>query len=259
MSVKNSFSLQGRVSIVTGGAMGLGKAMAEALAEMGSDVVIVDLNQTRAQETADAIQRRNGVRAIALEADVTIPEDGIQVADAVFNSFGKIDVLINNAGIVRHAPAEEMSARDWTAVMNVNLNGVFFMAQAIGRVMIRQGGGSIINISSMSGIISNTPQNQCAYNASKAGVIALTKSLAGEWAKYGVRVNTIAPGYMKTDLTKPLFEAGGEMIETWMKMTPMGRPGVPEELGGIAVYLASDASSFATGGVFSVDGGYTAW
>jgi NAD(P)-dependent dehydrogenase (short-subunit alcohol dehydrogenase family) len=259
MSVKNKFSLQGRVSIVTGGAMGLGKAMAEALAEMGSDVVIVDLNQSKAQETADAIQQAYGVRAIALAADVTIPEDGVRVADAAFNTFGKIDVLINNAGIVRHALAEEMSARDWGDVMNVNLNGVFFMAQAIGRVMIRQGGGSIINISSMSGIISNTPQNQCAYNASKAGVIALTKSLAGEWAKHGVRVNTIAPGYMKTDLTKPLFEAGGEMIKTWMKMTPMGRPGVPEELGGIAVYLASDASSFATGGVFSVDGGYTAW
>jgi NAD(P)-dependent dehydrogenase (short-subunit alcohol dehydrogenase family) len=259
MSVKNWFNLQGRVSIVTGGAVGLGKAMAEALAEMGSDVVIVDIKQSKAQETADAIHAAHGVRAIALAANVTIPEDGVRVAEVAVDVFGKIDVLINNAGIVRNAPAEEMTAKDWLDVMNVNLNGVFYMSQTVGRVMIRQGCGSIINISSMSGIVSNTPQCQCAYNASKAGVIALTKSLAGEWAKHGVRVNTIAPGYMKTDLTKPLFELGGEMIETWMKMTPMGRPGEPEEIGGIAVYLASDASSFATGGVFSVDGGYTAW
>ena len=124
--------------------------------------------------------------------------------------------------------------------------------------MIKQGYGSIVNTSSMSGLIANKPQEQCSYNASKAGVIMLTKSLAMEWSKYNIKVNTIAPGYMKTELTKPFFEQGGAMIDDWMGFTPMGRPGLPEELGGIVVYLASDASSFAQGSVFTIDGGYTA-
>lgn len=143
-------------------------------------------------------------------------------------------------------------------MINLNLNGVFLVAQAVGRQMIKQGHGNIINTSSMSGLIANKPQEQCSYNASKAGVIMLTKSLAMEWSKYNIKVNTIAPGYMKTELTKPFFEKGGAMIDDWMGFTPMGRPGLPEELGGIVVYLASDASSFAQGSVFTIDGGYTA-
>ena len=133
------------------------------------------------------------------------------------------------------------------------------MSQAVGNVMIRQKKGSIINISSMSGIIVNTPQNQVAYNASKAGVIMLTKSLASEWAKYNIRVNTIAPGYMNIGVAEKYFREKTDMAKRWVSMTPMGRPGEPQELGGIAIYLASEASSYATGGVFTIDGGYTAW
>ncbi len=259
MGVMDKFKLNGQCSIVTGGAVGLGKAMAEALAEAGSNLVIADINEDAAKLTAEELHRNFGIETLALRSDVTLPEDVQGLVETVMERFGRIDVLINNAGIVKHVKAEDMSLLDWNQIINVNLNGVFIMSQAVGKVMIGQRKGSIINISSMSGLIANTPQNQSAYNASKAGVIMLTKSLAAEWAKHDIRVNTIAPGYMKTDLTAPYFNENGEMVQRWMELSPMGRPGNPEELGGIALYLASDASSFATGGVFVVDGGYTAW
>jgi NAD(P)-dependent dehydrogenase (short-subunit alcohol dehydrogenase family) len=259
MSVKDKFSLQDYTSIVTGGAVGLGKAMAAALAEMGSNLVLTDLNKAKAEEAAEELRSRFGVQVAVLEANVCVPEDAVRVQEETVRQFGKIDVLINNAGIVKNAKAEDMSYQDWCDVLNVNLNGVFLMSQAIGRVMIRQKRGSIINISSMSGLIVNTPQCQIAYNVSKAGVISLTKTLAAEWAPHGIRVNTIAPGYMKTELTQPFFNEGGALMDRWISMTPMARPGVPDELQGIAVYLASEASTYTTGGVFSVDGGYTAW
>ena len=143
-------------------------------------------------------------------------------------------------------------------MIDIDLNAVYLLSREIGRHMLDAGRGSIVNTSSMSGLIANVPQPQSAYNAAKSGVIMLTKSLAVEWADRGVRVNAIAPGYMKTEMTRGLFATGGPMIDRWMSMTPMGRPGEPEELGGLAVYLASDASSFVTGAVFSIDGGYTA-
>lgn len=233
--------------------------MSAALAEMGSNIVIVDINRHSAEATAEEIRTQFGVKALVLEANVCSPEDVLRVREETIQQFGRIDVLINNAGIVKNARAEEMSYQDWLDVMNVNLNGVFLMSQSIGQEMIRQRKGTIVNISSMSGIIVNTPQCQIAYNVSKAGVIMLTKTLAAEWAPYGIRVNTIAPGYMKTELTEKFFREGGELIDRWMNMTPMGRPGIPDELQGITIYLASEASSYTTGGVFSVDGGYTVW
>jgi NAD(P)-dependent dehydrogenase (short-subunit alcohol dehydrogenase family) len=259
MSIKDKLSLRQYTSIITGGAVGLGKAMASALAEMGSNLVIADLNRGNAERAAEELHEQFGVRVYVIEASVCSPEDALRVQEETVREFGRIDVLINNAGIVKNAKAEDTSYQDWLDVMNVNLNGVFLMSQAVGREMIRQRRGSIINISSMSGIIVNTPQCQIAYNVSKAGVISLTKTLAAEWAPYGIRVNTIAPGYMKTELTEKFFLEGGQLIDRWMSMTPMGRPGLPDELQGIAVYLASEASSYTTGSVFSVDGGYTAW
>ncbi|KKI89274.1 short-chain dehydrogenase [Bacillus sp. SA1-12] len=258
MNVLDKFSLKNNVSIVTGGAMGLGKAMAEALAQAGSNIVIADLNLEEAQKTADEIKRKEGIEAITIGVDVTNETQVNTMVSEVMNHFGKIDAVINNAGITCLEKAEDMAFEDWKRVMNVNVNGVFLVSKAVGNIMIKQQKGSIINISSMSGIIANTPQGQSSYNTSKAGVIMLTKSLAMEWAKYHIRVNTIAPGYMKTELTKPFFEENGDMVKTWMSLTPMGRPGTPDELGGIALYLASEASSFVTGSVFSVDGGYTA-
>jgi len=258
MTVMDKFNLKGYCSIVTGAAMGLGKAMAEALAEAGSAIVIADINMPVAHQAAEEIKGK-GVRVLVVQADVTSIRDASLLVEKVLESFGRIDVLINNAGICKHEKAEAMAFQDWHDVINVNLNGVFIMSQAVGRVMIRQKKGSIINIASMSGMIVNTPQCQCAYNASKAGVIMLTKSLASEWAQHNIRVNAIAPGYMKTELTRPYFEGNSEMVRRWMDLSPMKRPGTPDELGGIAVYLASEASSFTTGGVFLIDGGYTVW
>lgn len=257
-NIIDQFKINGKVAIVTGGAMGLGKAMAEALAQAGADIVIADIKLDLAQETATAIAEKEGVKTTALKVDVTNPEDVNKMVEDVVKEYGKIDVLVNNAGMTINEKAEDVLYENWLKVINLNLNGVFLVAQAVGRQMIKQGNGSIINTSSMSGLIANKPQEQASYNASKAGVIMLTKSLAMEWSKYGIKVNTIAPGYMKTALTEPMFNTGGEMIDYWMGATPMGRPGEPEELGGIVVYLASDASSFAQGSVFTIDGGYTA-
>lgn len=257
-NILEQFKLDGKVAIVTGGAMGLGKAMATALAQAGANIVIADINEAVANDTAQEISETESVEAIALKVDVTNPDAVNQMVEEVTKQFNKIDILVNNAGMTINAKAEEMSFEDWNKVINLNLNGIFLVAQSVGRVMIKQGYGSIINTSSMSGLIANKPQEQCSYNASKAGVIMLTKSLAMEWSKYNIKVNTIAPGYMKTELTKPFFDQGGAMIEDWMGLTPMGRPGTPNELGGIVVYLASDASSFAQGSVFTIDGGYTA-
>ncbi|MBV9232024.1 MAG: glucose 1-dehydrogenase [Chloroflexi bacterium] len=255
MSILEKFNLKDNVAIVTGGARGLGKAMATALAQAGSNIVIADIDLEEAQKTADDLQKE-GIEAIALRVDVTQPEQVEQMVNTIMEKFGRIDVLFNNAGIVMHVKLEEMELQDWLRTMNVNLNSIFLVSKAVGKVMIKQKRGSIINISSMSGIIVNTPQCQAAYNTSKAAVIMLTKSLAVEWAQHNIRVNTIAPGYMKTELTRPFFEGNSDMVRQWADLTPMKRPGTPDELQGIALYLASDASSFATGGVFVIDGGY---
>lgn len=254
----NLFDLKGYCSIMTGGAQGLGKYMAEALASYGSNIVIADMNIKLAQKTAQDF-RKKGVDALALEVDVRDEEQINNMVRSVLDNFGKIDVLVNNAGIAKHVKAEDMDLLDWKEVMDVNLNGVFSVSKAVGREMIKKQCGSIINISSMSGIIVNIPQNQAAYNVSKAGVIMLTKSLAGEWAKYNIRVNSIAPGYMNIGMAKKFFTDKTDTAKKWVSLTPMGRPGEPEELKGIAVYLASEASSFVTGSIFSIDGGYTVW
>jgi NAD(P)-dependent dehydrogenase (short-subunit alcohol dehydrogenase family) len=258
MGIMEKFDLKGRCAIVTGAAKGLGKAMAEALADAGASIIIADIDVDTAEMTAGQLVER-GTHAIVVKTDVTEKKDCDLLVEASLEKFGSIDILVNNAGICVHEKAEEMSYNDWKKVMDVNINGVFLLSQAVGKMMIRQKKGSIINISSMSGIIVNTPQCQCAYNTSKAGVIMLTKSLAAEWIEHNIRVNAIAPGYMKTELTRPYFEENSDMVKRWLDFLPAKRPGDPEELGGLVVYLASDASSYTTGGVFVVDGGYTLW
>jgi NAD(P)-dependent dehydrogenase (short-subunit alcohol dehydrogenase family) len=180
------------------------------------------------------------------------------MVDRALTEFRKIDFLMNNAGIVKWGEAQDVAEADWRQVIDVNLNGLFFCCQIVGRHMIARRSGRIINIASMSGLIVNRPQAQASYNASKAAVIHLTKSLAAEWVQYGVRVNAIAPGYMGTAMAKPFFddpEYGG----VWMRDIPMKRPGDPEELGPVAVFLASKASSYVTGTTIVVDGGFTVW
>jgi NAD(P)-dependent dehydrogenase (short-subunit alcohol dehydrogenase family) len=256
MKILERFSLKDKVTIMTGGARGLGKAMALSLAQAGSNIVIVDLNLEAAQQTADSIASE-GVRTLALKVDVTNQADADRMADEVVRQFGRIDALFNNAGIAQWVNAEEMSLEDWKRIMSVNLDSVFIVSKAVGKIMIGQRSGSIVNISSMSGVIVNTPQSQAAYNVSKAGVIMLTKSLAFEWAKHNIRVNTIAPGYMETEMVEQFRAEHREKIDLWTSLTPMNRMGKPHELGGLAVYLASEASSYVTGAVCLIDGGYS--
>jgi NAD(P)-dependent dehydrogenase (short-subunit alcohol dehydrogenase family) len=256
MNILERFSLKDKVTIMTGGARGLGKAMALSLAQAGSNIVIVDLDLETAQQTADAIASE-GVRSLALKMDVTNEADVDRMVGEVVSQFGRIDVLFNNAGIAQWTNAEEMRFEDWKRIMSVNLDSVFLVSKAVGKIMIRQQGGSIVNTSSMSGVIVNTPQCQAAYNVSKAGVIMLTKSLAFEWAKHNIRVNTIAPGYMETEMIEQFRAEHKEKIDLWTSLTPMNRMGRPHELGGLAVYLASEASSYVTGAVCLIDGGYS--
>jgi len=257
MGIIEKMRLDGKKIFVTGGARGIGKSVATAFAEAGADIAIVDLDIDEATKTAKELEENNGIKSIAIKADVTNPKDVSAMIDTVLENFGRLDVAFCNAGICLNIPAEEMTFDQWKKVIDINLTGVFLTAQAAGKVMLKQGGGSIINTASMSGHIVNVPQPQASYNASKAGVIQLTKSLAVEWATRNVRVNCISPGYIGTELTlnspslKPL-------IEQWNEMAPLKRMGRPEELQSICVYLAGDTSSFTTGSDFVIDGAFTA-
>jgi NAD(P)-dependent dehydrogenase (short-subunit alcohol dehydrogenase family) len=255
--VLEKFSLEGQVGIVTGGGQGLGRTFCHAFAEAGADIVVAEINPETGPGVAAEVSRL-GRRSAFVQTDVSNQTSVQHMVDEVLAQFGKIDFLMNNAGIVQHLAAEQVDVEDWRRVLDVNLTGVFLCCQAVGRHMIERRSGRIINIASMSGLIINYPQCQASYNASKAAVIHLTKSLASEWASHNVRVNAIAPGYMNTAMAQPFFddpEYGG----VWIPAIPMKRPGEPEELGPVAVFLASEASSYITGSTIVVDGGYTIW
>ncbi|MCS7179921.1 MAG: SDR family oxidoreductase [bacterium] len=255
MKVKELFNLEGEKAIVTGSSQGLGKEMAIALAEAGADIAIVDINLEKGKEVVEEI-KKIGRESFFIKCDVSKEKEVENMVKAVKNKFKKIDILVNNAGIVNNFPAEEMELKEWEKIMDVDLTGVFICSQKVGKIMIEQKKGVIVNIASMSGIIVNNPQPQCHYNTAKAGVIMLTKSLAAEWAKYNIRVNAIAPGYMATDMVKRAFPKYGKK---WIPLIPMGRIGNPYEIKGPVVFLCSKASSYITGSVIVMDGGYTIW
>jgi NAD(P)-dependent dehydrogenase (short-subunit alcohol dehydrogenase family) len=246
------FRLEGKTAIVTGGAQGIGEAIATALRDAGARVFVCDINPETGQATAD----RLGLEFVA--ADVTDSATVEAAFDHVVSQAGSIDIAVNNAGIVHNHPSESLTDEDWRRVLSVNLDGVFYSCRAAGSRMLAQGSGSIINTGSMSGHISNRPQPQSSYNAAKAGVIHLTKSLAGEWSGRGVRVNSISPGYVGTPLTKRGME-NAEWRKVWLDGTPMGRVAEPTEIAPAVVFLASDAASYCTGTDLVVDGGYTVW
>src|SRR3990170_1621505 len=242
MSVLDAFSLAGKVSVVTGANRGIGRALVTALAEAGSDVVLLVRDPARAADAVTELEAL-GVRAVTVAADVTSPEQVNAAVDEVARTMGRIDVLVNNAGACIHRPALDVTPEEWRSVLDVNVNGVWNCAQAFGRQMAAQGSGVIINIGSMSGNIVNRPQWQPGYNASKAAVHHLTRSLAAEWAPLGVRVNALAPGYMKTEMS-PVDDP--QFRQHWIDDAPMRRYGMPDELAPAIVFLASDASSFMT-------------
>ncbi|MDQ3795140.1 MAG: glucose 1-dehydrogenase [Actinomycetota bacterium] len=249
---QDSFSLRDRVAVVTGGGGGIGLEIGRALRTAGATVVAAEINAETGRAAADELE------GDFVQTDVTDPDSVRGMVQEVLSEHGRVDVFVNNAGIAQNVPAEEMSDEEWRRMLSINLDGVFWCCREAGRAMLERGAGSIVNIASMSGMVSNHPQPQAHYNASKAGVITLTKSLAGEWASRGVRVNSISPGYVRTPLTE-LGMSNPEWRDVWLSSTPMGRIAEPREIAPAVVFLASEASSYATGTNLVIDGGYTSW
>jgi NAD(P)-dependent dehydrogenase (short-subunit alcohol dehydrogenase family) len=250
--------LDGKVAAVTGAASGIGLEICRAMAEAGASAIAMldrseDQLRTRQEELA-----ADGVSAVAYVCDVTRPAELKDLAEKIEVELGSVDILVNSAGIAVLHTALHCADEDWLRVMDINVNGTFWASRAFGAGMVRRKSGAIVNLGSMSGTIINRPQHAASYMASKGAVHLLTKALAAEWAKDGVRVNALAPGYIATEMTLKMREQP-ELFNTWLDMTPMGRCGEPSEVAAAAVFLASPASSYVTGSILSVDGGYTIW
>jgi NAD(P)-dependent dehydrogenase (short-subunit alcohol dehydrogenase family) len=254
-SVRELFDLSGRVAIITGGSMGLGRQMAEALAEVGASLVLCARKKERCVQAAEELQKL-GVKAVALGCDVRNQAEIQNVVDATLAQFGRIDILINNAGASWGAPVEEMTLEHWNKVIETNLTGTFLFSQAVGKAMIVQRSGKIINIASVAGIQGAPPEFQAiGYHASKGGVIIFTKDLACKWGMHNIQVNAIAPGWFPTNMSQVLIE---RHKDAFLSRIPLHRFGNEQDLKGAAVFLASDASDFVTGHVLVVDGGQCA-
>jgi NAD(P)-dependent dehydrogenase (short-subunit alcohol dehydrogenase family) len=252
------FSLNGKVAVVTGAAQGIGLATADALSEAGATVIIADMNPDTAAKSSQALQAK-GRKVEWEKLDVTDARAVEQVHATIIARHGKVDILVNNAGIaLSNRPAETMDDATWLKVIDVNLNGLFWCCRTFGKSMLDMGGGNIVNVGSMSGFIVNRPQEQAHYNASKAGVHHLTRSLAAEWATRGIRVNAVAPTYIETELTSFVYE-DPKMFQHWVGGTPMNRMGRTDEIASVILFLASEASSLMTGSIVLADGGYTSW
>jgi NAD(P)-dependent dehydrogenase (short-subunit alcohol dehydrogenase family) len=245
------FSLKGKVTLVTGGGRGIGQVVALGLAKAGAEIVI--LSRSGADETVADIQKAGG-KAYSIRGDVTDEAAVDKALEEILKRSGRLDIVFNNAGTCIHEDTLKASIADWRTVIDTNLTGEYIVARAAGRIMIEKGiKGSIINMASMSGSIVNIPQWQASYNASKAAVIHMTRSLAVEWAEYGIRVNSLSPGYIATPMS---VDTPQELKDAWMPLIPMHRMGKPEELIGAVIYLAADSSGYTSGSDLVVDGAY---
>ena len=256
MSVLNQFRLDDRVALVTGGARGIGKSMASALGQAGAKLVLADLNVEMAEATA-AEMRATGIDTVAIEADVADQDSVRAMVAKVVDLHGALDIAFNNAGVNYNSAAEDTTMEEWDKTFDINLRGVFMCCQEEARVMLKQGKGVIINMASMGGRLVPHPQKQAAYNTAKAGVAHLTRSLATEWAPRGVRVNSLSPGFINTELLQS--DALKHLHGVWMPQIPIEKFGEVEDLQGTIVYLASDASAYLIGQDIVVDGGVTVW
>lgn len=252
MYLNNLFGLKNKLAIVTGGGRGIGQVVAVALAKAGAEIVI--LSRSGADNTVKMVEQEGG-KATSLLCDVTNEASVAKVMDDIVKKFGRIDVVFNNAGQCYHKSAFEATYAEWRNIIEVNLTGEYIVACEAAKKMIALGiKGSIINMASMSGSIVNIPQDQASYNTSKAAVVHMTRSLAIEWAKEGIRVNSLSPGYIATPMAT---EMEPELVDIWLDYIPTHRMGKPEELCGAVIWLASDASSYTTGSDIIIDGGYT--
>jgi NAD(P)-dependent dehydrogenase (short-subunit alcohol dehydrogenase family) len=256
MNARELFDLGGKTAIVTGGGSGIGRDMAQALAEAGANVVLCARKVERCEQAASELAQL-GVKALGLRCDVREPDEVQAVVDRTKAELGRIDVLVNNAGTVWGAPPEDTPLHGWQKVIDVNLTGVFLFAQAVGRTMIADGGGKIVNIASVAGLGGAPPEvmNAIAYNASKGGVIAFTRDLACKWARHGINVNAIAPGWFPSEMSRFVLDQKPEVVEH----IPLRRFGGPDDLKGAILFLASAASDYVTGHTLVVDGGESAW
>ena len=256
MGILERFSLAGKTALVTGGGTGIGRGFALALAEAGADVAVAGRTASTIEAVATEVEAL-GRRALAIPADVRVKQEVDAMVDAIVDAWGKLDIGVNNAGVGSHISADDTDEEEWDRLIDTNLKGPFLCSQAEARVMRPNGYGKIINNASMSGSIVNRPQDQSHYNTSKAGLIHLTKSLAAEWAADGIYVNSISPGYIRTDMADSPRIA--KMHPIWLRDTPLGRLGEVEDLQGALIFLASDTSNFVTGCDLIVDGGFTIW
>ena len=253
--VQKLFSMEGKVALVTGGGRGIGQVIAREFARCGADIAI--FSRSGADETVKIIEEEGG-KAISIIADVTDEESVKKALGQVVDVYGRLDIVVNNAGVCYHKSAFEASIEEFRECLDINLTGEYIVCKEAAKIMIDKGiKGSMINISSISGLVAMTPQYQVAYNASKAGVTMMTKSLAMEWVDYGIRVNTISPGYIATPMaTDPDF-VEPELLEAWEPLFPMHRMAQPEELVGAMIWLCSDSAAYTTGSDIVIDGGYT--